>query len=78
MKNFVLTFHTHFEALSAFKKAKTEKNIGQTKLIAIPRKISSSCGTALSFTADSKEVFSNLSYAEAFECIGDAEFIKVN
>lgn len=46
---YVATFYTHFGAFSFHKRLK-ELGDESAKLIAAPRKISVSCGTAVSFT----------------------------
>lgn len=77
MRHFVLTFHTHFEALTALKQAQKSAEIHTVKLIAVPRKLSSGCGTALSVSTDRCSVFEQFGYDELFECFEDEKFIKV-
>lgn len=77
MKTYLLTFNTHFEALKAFKAAQVSETSTNAKLVAVPRKISSSCGTALSVDVSDSSELLKFSYDEAFECVGDEEFLKV-
>ena len=77
MKTYLLTFHTHFEALKAFKVAQVSETSTNAKLVAVPRKITSSCGTALSVDVSDSSELLKFSYDEAFECAGDEEFLKV-
>lgn len=77
MRKFVLSFHTHFESITALKKAKENKNFSDVKLIAVPREISSSCGTAVQLLAQASDEFTTLKYDKAFECIGDKKFVEI-
>lgn len=76
MRKFILSFHTHFEAITALKVARHNKTLNNVKLIAVPRKISSSCGTALLLSAKDIKEFSHLKYDRAFECLDGEEFIE--
>lgn len=77
MKTYLLTFHTHFEALQAFKAAQKMPKAENATLVAVPRKISSSCGTALSVRFSDPSELSKFVYNEAYECAGDEEFLKI-
>ncbi len=44
---YLITFHTHFDALSLMKYAKTA---GTATMKPVPRQLSSSCGTCVLFT----------------------------
>ncbi|MEL3908870.1 MAG: DUF3343 domain-containing protein [Treponemataceae bacterium] len=77
MKTYLLTFNTHFEALTAFKNAQKCEFAKEAKLIAVPRKISSSCGTALSINLLENSQLDNFEYDLAFECLGNEEFLEI-
>lgn len=77
MHKYLLTFYTHFEAITALKQAKQNKSVQNAKLIAVPRKISSSCGTAVVFTAESEKFLEDFEYEHAFECFGEEDFNKL-
>jgi len=51
MRNYIATFFSHYDALNFFSMTK-EKNI-TAKIIPVPRKVSASCGTCVSFNTDS-------------------------
>ena len=48
---YVATFHTHLSALRTQKKL-TESGVQKARLAPVPRKLSSSCGTCVLYTAD--------------------------
>lgn len=50
MNHYIVTFFSHFDALSVFNFLK-EKGIS-AKLMPVPRKVSASCGTCVSFSCD--------------------------
>ncbi|MEG1930862.1 MAG: DUF3343 domain-containing protein [Anaerovorax sp.] len=50
--NYLVTFHTHFDAIQYVRFLKKENILGTLK--PVPRKISSSCGTCAFFTAAEK------------------------
>ncbi len=58
MKSYLATFYSHYGALTFFNILK-EKNINP-KLMPVPRKISSSCGTCVSFDYDGEINFSSV------------------
>lgn len=55
MKEFIATFHTHADAIVAHRTL-TEKG-ADARMMPVPRKLSSSCGTCVRYTAEN-------SYAE--------------
>ena len=54
MKRYIATFHTHLSAMM------TAKNLEKKNILSsfepVPRKLSSSCGTCIRFTADEAHV----------------------
>ena len=52
MNSYIATFFSHYDALTFFNFLK-EKNIA-AKLMPVPRKVSASCGTCVSFVSDLK------------------------
>jgi len=56
MKDYIVTFFSHYDALTLFNHLK-EKDIA-AKLAPVPRKVSASCGTCLTFSSDSEPDFS--------------------
>lgn len=50
MKEFIATFHTHADAIVAHRTL-TEKTI-DARMMPVPRKLSSSCGTCVRYSAD--------------------------
>ena len=50
MNNYIATFFSHYDALIFFEFLR-KKNVS-AKLMPVPRKISASCGTCVSFTAE--------------------------
>ena len=52
MNKYVATFFSHYDALTFFDFLKG-KNI-TAKLMPVPRKVSASCGTCVSFSTDAK------------------------
>jgi hypothetical protein len=52
MNKYIATFFSHYDALTFFNSIK-EKNI-KARLMPVPRKVSASCGTCVSYTSDLK------------------------
>lgn len=73
---YVITFHTHYEALVCKRKLETINNekAGKAilKLIPVPRELSSSCGTALKVSVE--EEFKK-NFFDAIEC--DQVFVSI-
>ena len=57
MDTYIATFFSHFGAIRFHKKLE-EQNI-EAVLMPVPRKVSSSCGTCVKFTADSIEEYNS-------------------
>lgn len=61
MGEYIITFHTHYEALVCMRTLnKTEEvksGTAKTKLIPVPRALSSSCGTALRLVLSDSKIF---------------------
>lgn len=74
----LLTFYTQFDALQAYKNAQEIAGITNVKMIAVPRKISSTCGTAVTFDAP-KQVLDNFNFTcrSAFEVLAEDTFTKI-
>jgi len=51
LNNYIATFYSHFDALTFFNIMK--ENDVTAKLSPVPRKVSASCGTCVSFVSDS-------------------------
>lgn len=77
VKTYIFTFHTHFEAVSAFKSIKACPNIIELKMIAVPRKLSSSCGTALRVKSSQLDILPDFVYDTRYECVSDDVFIAI-
>ena len=60
MKNYIVTFHSHFDALMFCKYLK-EKGIA-ARAMPTPRKLSAACGDCVSFSADS-ETFEGIDFS---------------
>ena len=58
MKEYIATFYSHYGALSYYK-ILIKQDIS-AKLMPVPRSISSSCGTCVSFASDSLECFPDI------------------
>lgn len=54
MKHYIATFHTHLSAMMTAKKLEKENIVSTFE--PVPRKLSSSCGTCIRFTADEAHV----------------------
>lgn len=50
MMRYIATFHTHLSALMTTKNLKRQKITG--RMMPVPRKLSSSCGTCVSYQAE--------------------------
>lgn len=83
---YIITFHTHYEALVCMRGlGKTEavkSGTLKTKLIPVPRTLSSSCGTALRLTfSDGTELktghLSGIVYDSVFNLCEDGKYNKV-
>ena len=74
MNNYIATFFSHYDALTFFNFLKG-KNI-TAKLMPVPRKVSASCGTCVSFVSDLKIDFSGHEL-EAVYIEAGGEFSKI-
>lgn len=52
--DYLVTFHTHLDAIEYVKYIKNEKNI-VGRLKPVPRALSAACGTCVTFTAEENE-----------------------
>ena len=74
MKEFIATFHTH---LSALMTSRTLTDLGvQARMMPVPRKLSSSCGTCVRYLAEEAHLDTMDEDVEAvYEKIGKEEYI---
>jgi hypothetical protein len=76
MKEFIATFHTH---LSALMTSRSLTGLGvQARMMPVPRKLSSSCGTCVRYLAEDAHLSSMDEDVEAvYEKIGKEEYIRL-
>ena len=73
MKEFIATFHTHLSALMT-SRALTELGV-QARMMPVPRKLSSSCGTCVRYLAEEAHLDAMDEDVEAvYEKIGNEEY----
>ena len=73
MKEYIATFHTHLSALMT-SRALTELGI-QARMMPVPRKLSSSCGTCVRYLSEDANLSSMDEDVEAvYEKIGKEEY----
>ena len=73
MKEFIATFHTHLSALLT-SRALTELGV-QARMMPVPRKLSSSCGTCIRYLAEDANLSAMDEDVEAvYEKIGKEEY----
>ena len=75
MNSYIATFFSHYDALTFFSFLKG-KNIA-AKLMPVPRKVSASCGTCVSFISDLKPDFAGYELDAIYIKTGN-EFSKVH
>jgi len=68
LNNYIATFFSHYDALTFFNLIK-ERDMA-AKISPVPRKVSASCGTCVSFASDSIPTFQN--------CEIEAIYIETN
>ena len=73
--NYLVTFFTHFDAMS-YQHSLNQLNI-QGTLMPVPRKVSSSCGTCITFSTNNEsplesEFVQMENYAELFQIIDES------
>ena len=73
MKEFIATFHTH---LSALMTSRTLMELGiQARMMPVPRKLSSSCGTCVRYLAEDVNLSAmDEDVAAVYEKIGKEEY----
>lgn len=81
-KEYVITFHTHYEAILCKRSLEVvAKEGGVTiKMIPVPRELSSSCGTAIRLEAElsfDTVVFSSIEHDEVFVLGTDGNYSVV-
>jgi hypothetical protein len=74
MNKYIATFFSYYDALTFFNFIK-EKNIN-ARLMPVPRKVSASCGTCVSYTSDLKIDFTGYGL-EALYTENEGEFFNV-
>jgi len=75
MNNYIATFFSHYDALTFFSLLKEQGLAG--KLIPVPRKVSASCGTCVSY--ESNEFTSDIEFISASqECEIEAIYIETD
>ena len=76
MKEYIATFHTHLSALMT-SRSLTDLGI-QARMMPVPRKLSSSCGTCVFYLADDANLSAMDEDVEAvYEKIGKDEYVLV-
>ena len=74
MKEYIATFHTHLAALLT-NRALTSRGV-QARMMPVPRKLSSSCGTCVRYLAENAHLDAMDEDVEAvYETIGKEEYI---
>ncbi|EMB25212.1 DUF3343 domain-containing protein [Treponema denticola] len=86
MKEYLLTFHTHYDSLVCMRAVNKTDNAkaGEltAKLVPVPRSVSSSCGTALKLIfkeglAFDKDYFSQFDYDAFYSLSEDSKYVEV-
>ena len=76
MKEFIATFHTHLSALMT-SRALTDLGV-QARMMPVPRKLSSSCGTCVRYLAEEAHLSAMDEDVEAvYEKIGKEDYLLV-
>ena len=76
MKEYIATFHTHLSALMT-SRSLTELGV-QARMMPVPRKLSSSCGTCVRYLAEDALLGAMDEDVEAvYEKIGKEEYIQL-
>ena len=84
---YVITFHTHYEALACMrsleKSEALQNGVITVKLIPVPRELSSACGTAVKVTIKGGAVFgaenfANIERDEVFSFDAAGKYTAVN
>ena len=70
-KEYIITFHTHYEAILCKRSLEgvAKEGVKLIKMIPVPRELSSSCGTAIKLETESSfdaSVFSSIEHDEVF------------
>lgn len=76
MKDYVATFHTHLGALLSYRQLQKDKI--SCYMAPVPRKLSSSCGTCLFYTADQPLVEVMNEEVEGIYVIKDSQYEKIH
>lgn len=79
MKEYVITFHTHYEAILCKRSLEgvAKEGVKLIKMIPVPRELSSSCGTAIKLETKSSfdaSVFSSIEHDEVFILDSDENY----
>lgn len=81
-KEYVITFHTHYEAILCKRNLEgvAKEGVNLVKMIPVPRELSSSCGTAIKIETESSfdvNVFSGIEHDEVFILGTDGNYSAV-
>ncbi len=82
IKEYVITFHTHYEAILCKRSLEgvAKEGVKLIKMIPVPRELSSSCGTAIRLETESSfdaSVFSSIEHDEVFMLSKDGTYLVV-
>lgn len=82
MKEYVITFHTHYEAILCKRSLEgvAKEGVMLVKMIPVPRELSSSCGTAIRLETTSSfdvSIFSSIEHDEVFILGSDGSYSLV-
>ena len=81
-KEYILTFHTHYEAILCKRSLEgiSKEGVKLVKMIPVPRELSSSCGTAIKLETEvsfDMSVFSSIEHDEVFILDTDGNYSVV-
>ena len=86
MKEYLITFHTHYDSLVCLRAVNKTDNAKTgdltAKLVPVPRSVSSSCGTALKLVFKEaggfdKDYFSQFDYDAFYYLSEDSKYVEV-
>lgn len=79
-KEYVITFHTHYEAILCKRSLDGKGDLSLVKMIPVPRELSSSCGTAIRLEAlpsFEENLLSSIEHDEVFLLESDGTYSKI-
>ena len=82
IKEYIITFHTHYEAILCKRSLEgvAKEGVNLVKMIPVPRELSSSCGTAIKLETESSfdtAIFSSIEHDEVFMLGTDGDYSVV-